>query len=788
MSVLRRKVLRDLGRMKGQAVAVGAVVAIGVASLVAMWSMYDYLLGSRDAYYRTYRFAEVFASLERAPGSLARRVRELPGVGRVQARVVHDVVLDVPDLDEPASGRTISLPADRRPTLNGVHLRRGRFPAPRARGEAVASEGFAEANGLGPGDTLSAVMNGRWQQIRIVGIGISPEYVYEFRGDQILPDRRRFGILWMDGEVLESAFDMEGAFNDLSLTLGPGARPEAVIERVDRLLAPYGGVGAHGREDQLSHRFLSDEIAQNRISSTVIPAIFLGVAAFLLHVVLGRMVSTQRGQIGVLKAFGRSDAAVAAHYLQLGLAPVLAGAAVGVALGSWLAVELAGIYADFYRFPTVSYDPRVDVALVAVAVSAGAASLGALGAVRRALALPPAEAMRPETPPEFRPALAEKTGLGRLLGVEGRMVLRNLERRPGKAILTVVGIAMAAGVCVLGRFTFDAVDRLQTLQFREAERQDVTVTFGRPEPAAAARALATLPGVLRVEPFRAVPAELGHGHRSHRVGLTGLPADGELRRIVDAEAGAHPLPPDGLLLTDWLARKLGVEPGDEVTARVLVEERPVLRLPVHATVEELLGMSAYLRLDALHRHLGEEGTVSGARLSVDPAEAAGLYGRLKRTPAVTGVGVRSAALRTFEETFEETFAVATTVLVLFAAVIAFGIVYNNARVALSERARELASLRVLGYGRAQVSRMLLSEQATLLLVGIPAGLGLGWLFSRLLVTAYRTDLFRLPLVVSRDTLLFAAGTVLASAVVSGIVVDRRIRGLDLVEALKTREE
>lgn len=788
MSVLRRKVLRDLGRMKGQAAAVAAVVAIGVASLVAMWSMYDYLLGSRDAYYRAYRFGEVFASLERAPEALVRRVRELPGVGRVQARVVHDVVLDVPGLAEPASGRTISLPPDRRPVLNGVHLRRGRFPAPRARGEAVASEGFAEANGLEPGDTLSAVINGRWQRIRVVGVGISPEYVYEFRGDQILPDRRRFGILWMDGEVLASAFDMEGAFDDLSLTLAPGARVEGVIERVDRLLAPYGGVGAYGREDQLSHSFLSDEIAQNRISSTVVPSIFLGVAAFLLHVVLGRMVSTQRGQIGVLKAFGRRDATVAVHYLELGLAPVLAGAAVGVALGSWLAVELAGIYADFYRFPTVAYDPRVDVALVAVAVSAGAASLGALGAVRRTLALPPAEAMRPETPPEFRPALAERTGPGRLLGVEGRMVLRNLERRPGKAILTVVGIAAAAGVCVLGRFTFDAVDRLQTLQFRAAERQDVTVTFGRPEPASAARGLGALPGVLRVEPFRAVPVDLEHGHRSRRVGLTGLPADGGLRRVVDGEGEAHRLPPDGLLLTGRLARHLGVAPGDVVTARVLVEERPVLRLPVHGTAEEMLGLSAYLRLEALHRHLGEEGTVSGARLRVDPAEASELYGRLKRTPSVTGVGVRGAALRTFEETFEETFAVATTVLVLFAAVIAFGIVYNNARVALSERARELASLRVLGYRRAEVSRMLLSEQATLLAVGIPAGLGLGWLFCRLLVTAYRTDLFRLPLVVSRATLLFAAATVLASALVSGIVVDRRIRGLDLVEALKTREE
>ena len=787
MRTLDRKVLRDLWSMKSQMAAVAAVVAVGVASFVSLWSMYEYLKTSRDAYYREYRFAEVFAGLKSAPNRVEDEIRRIAGVGAVQTRVVHDVVLDVPGLREPATGRLISLPADGRPSLNDVHVRRGRRPRAPAREEALVSEGFVEANGLGVGDTLSAVVNGRWQDVRIVGVGISPEYVYEFRGGQVLPDRRRFGVLWMNREVLAAAFDMEGAFNDVSLTLAPGAGAAHVVDGLDRVLEGHGGLGAYGRSDQLSHRYLSDEIATNRVTATIVPVIFLGVAAFLVHMVLARLVGTQRTQVGVLKAFGYSDAAVGRHYLELAAVPVMAGGVLGTAFGTWLAVQLAGVYADVYRFPRVTWDPGWQVALVAVAITAAAAAVGALGAARRAAALPPAEAMRPESPETYRPAVAERLGLGRLLGVVPRMVLRNLERRPGKAALTVIGIALAAGIGVVGRFTFDAVDRIRDLQFRVAERSDVTVTFVEPRGRAALRSLQRMPGVLRTEPFRTVPARLRVGHRDHRTGLVGLPPDGELRRIVDGDGSVRRLPPGGLLLSTALAERLGAGVGDRVTADVVTGEQPRLTLEVHGVVDEVVGANAYLPIARLRRELREGEMLSGARLHVDPRRLDALYARLKQSRGVAGVSVRRATLRTFEETFARVFAIATTVLVLFATVIAFGIVYNGARVALSERARELASLRALGYGRGEVSRILLGEQAVLTVTGIPLGLALGYVLCRVLRAAYQAEMFRLPLVVSRQTYVLAAGVVVAASLISAAVVHRKVRGMELVEALKTRE-
>ena len=786
MSALNRKLLRDLLHMKGQSAAVAAVVLCGIASFVSLWGMYDHLRTGRDRYYRDYRFAEVFATLERAPSTLEREVAALPGVDRVRTRVVEEVVLDVPGLPEPATGRLISVPARREPVLNDLHLRKGRWIDPSGRDEVMVSEAFAEANGLAPGDTLGAVLNGRWETLRIVGIAISPEYVYEMSGTS-LPDNRRFGVMWMGRPAMAAAFEMEGAFDDVALTLLRGASEEDVIQRLDRLLEPYGGVGASGRDQQLSHMLLDDEIAQNRVTAIVVPAIFLGVAAFILHIVLSRMVGQQREQIGTLKAFGYGDRAVSLHYLGMAMAPVLAGAAAGIALGSWLAVELAGVYADFYRFPDAGYRPGAAIPVLAFAVSAAAASIGALSAVREALRLSPAEAMRPPAPARFRPGPLERMGVGARLSVAARTVLRNLERWPVKAALSVAGIALATAVLVTGRFFWDVIDHMERIHFGLAERQDVTVVFAGPRSAGVRWSVDALPGVLRAEPFRSVPAELVHGHRSRQVALLGLEGDADLRRIVDMRAVVHRPPADGLLLTSSLAEVLGVGPGDSLVVEVREGERPVRTVAVAGTVEEAMGRNAYMELDALHRLLGEGGTVSGVHLAVDPARMAELNARLKRTPAVASVSVWEASRASFRETFAQSFDIATTVLVLFATVIAFSVIYNGARVALSERGRELASLRVLGFTRREVARMLLGEQAVLTLVGVPLGLAAGYAFCAVIVSAYQAEMFRLPLVVSRGTLGFAVAVVLASAVISAGVVRRRIDRLDLVAVLKTRE-
>jgi putative ABC transport system permease protein len=786
VKALHRKLLRDLAHQRGQLAAIALVVACGVATVVTARVGYESLRASQVAYYTEYRFAHVFAQLERAPESLRARLEAIPGVAAVDTRVVAEVTLDVPGLSEPATGRLVSLPERHPPRLNAVHLRQGRAIEPGRRDEVIASEAFASANGLRVGDAVGAVLHGRWERLRIVGIGISPEYVYEIQGTQVFPDNRRFGVLWMSRDALGPAFQMDGAFNDVSIALERGASEAEVIARADRLLDRYGGLGAYGREDQISHRFLADEIRQNRVFGTVLPAIFLGVAGFLLHVVLSRLVATQREQIGVLKAFGYGPLAVGAHYLGFALACVLAGSALGVAVGLWWAAEINRLYGEFYRFPLLRYAPGGSVIGIAVGVSAVAAFLGAASAVRRVLRLPAAEAMRAEPPASFRAGALERSGLAHALPASARMIWRNVARRPLRAGLSVLGLALAVAILLVGYFFVDAVEYLGSAQFRTAQREDLTVLFHEPRPARVRFELASLPGVLRAEPFRVVAARLRHEHAARRVPLLGLPAGSELRRILDGE-GIVPVPPSGVVLTHKLGEILGVEPGDVLTVEVLEGSRPRRRVRVAALADEPIGLSAYMEARALNRLMREDATVSGALLRVDARVAPALHARLKRMPAVAGATSRLAALQSFEDTLARSLGVFTTVLVTFAAVIAAAVVYNSARIALSERGRELASLRVLGFTRREVATLLLGEQALLTALAVPLGFGIGHRLCALLAAAYQWELFRMPLVLSRRTYAFALAVVLASALLAGLSMLRRIARMDLVAVLKTRE-
>ncbi len=651
----------------------------------------------------------------------------------------------------------------------------------------IASEAFAEANHLAVGDGLGAVINGRWQRLRIVGIAISPEYVYEIGEGGLFPDNRRFGVLWMSREALGPAFDMMGAFNDAALTLAPGASQADAIARVDALLQRYGGLGAYGRADQASARFINDEIAQNRVSGTVIPAIFLGIAAFLLNIVLARVVHIEREQIGVLKAFGYENWTVGWHYLKLALVALLAGAVVGIAAGLWLADKTNARYAQYYRFPAFLF--RLDFTALAFALltTLVAAVAGAAGAVWRVVRLPPAAAMQPEAPARFRTGLLERLGLERRLGMPARSIARNLQRRPVKAALSVLGIASAAVILLVGRFFVDSVGYLGDVQFRHVQQENLTVVFTAPRSAGVQYELQRLPGVLRAEPVRSVPVRLRAGHRSRRINLLGLSPTGELRRLLGRDLAPVALPPEGLLLTAKLAEILHTVPGDTVTVEVLEGHRQVRRVAVAGTVDELLGLSAYINQLALDRLLGESGAASGAYLRVDPAGAAELNDRLKHLPGVAGVASRDAALASFKTTLAQSIGIVTTVLITFAGALAVAMIYNSARIALSERARELASLRVLGFSRGEVATMLLGEQALLTAVGVILGLVIGYRLCAVLAGLYQWELFRIPLVVSGETYAFAVSVVLGAGIVSGLLVRRRLNRLDLVAVLKSRE-
>ena len=785
MRALDRKLLRDAWHYRSQLGAIVAVVTCGVALFVALRSMNGHLRRSRDTFYEKYRFADLFVPLKRAPMEVASTARSIPGVADVASRIVMEATIDVPGLDEPAVGRLVSIPVPRSPSLNEPHVLAGRWPMPDEQDAVLASAAFARANKLRPGDSVGAVLHGRWRWLRITGTAISPEYVYEIGGASIFPDNLRFGVLWMSHDALAGVFDLAGAFNDLSVTLTHEVDEEEVTEDLDRLLRPYGGFGAYSRETQTSHAFLEGEIEETQVTSVLLPAIFLGVTAFLLHLVLSRLVGTQREQVATLKAFGYPNTRVAVHYLGLAFIPVVLGSVLGLVVGFWFAEMLAGVYARFFQFPSADFVLDWNVAIVAIVVGAAAGLVGALSAVIRTTALPPADAMRPDAPPRFRGGYLERLRPFRRLGPASQIIMRNLERRPGKAALSIIGLAMAGGLVVTVMAMFDAVDLIKDVQFHDVMREDVTVTFEVPRASTAVTELRRLPGVLFAEPFRAVPVRFRSGAREHRTAIFGVDAHGTMRQVRD-ERGRQLTPPaHGVLLSPVLATVLDTKAGDRLRVEVLEGERKSGELLVAGITNEMVGTAAWMETAALERFAGA-GT-SGAFLAVDPRQVDALYAALKRLPAVSSVAVRDVQLRSFEETISESFNISLVTMLGFAVVIAFGIVYNSARVALSERGRELASLRVLGFTQGEVATMLLGEQVVLSVASLPAAFLIAWSLCWLIAIRFESELFRLPVLIEGTSYLFGVSVIAVAGVLSALAIRGRIGRLDLVEVLKTRE-
>ncbi len=781
------KLLRDLSRMKGQTIAVALVMACGLAMLIMARSLIHSLESTRQEYYEAHRFADLFAHLKRAPNSLQDRLKEIPGVAAVQTGIAVQVTLDLDALDEPASGMVRSLPDSGTSELNRLFLRRGRWLPPGSRGELLVGEAFAEANDLHPEDTLVMLLNGRREVFRIAGIVLSPEFIFESRPGAALPDNRTYGIFWMPYKEVATAFQLYGAFNHVCVALAPEAQSRSVIASMDRLLEPYGGRGAYGRSDHPSHIRVSDEIRVLQTLSIGFPVVFLSVAAFMTNSVLSRLLNLQREQIAILKAFGFSNRDIVLHYLKFAFVMVGIGTIVGAVGGYLLGFKLVDMYHLFFRFPDLQF--RYDRSAVGIAslVAVGAATLGVLGAVRRAAKLPPAEAMRPEPPASFRPALVERTGIAHFFSHSFRIAIRNLERRPAQAFFTVAGLALATGILIVPNCFRDSVSHLLGFQWDVVQRQDMNLGLVEPSGVKVIDVLAQLPGVRAVEPFRGTAVRLRFGRNSRQLAIQGLPSDTRHSRVINAAFHEVPVSSHGLVISTKLAEVLGARPGDMIDVEVLEGRRRRLPLPLVGLSDDLTGIAAYMEIKALNRFLGEGDVITGASFTIDGARRADFLRALKDIPRVSWVGIKESLRENFRKTTAASINLIQTIYLAFATVVAFGVVYNNARISLAERSRELATLRVIGFSEHEVGAVLITELAILALIAVPIGLLLGTGFATGIVQAVNTETVRLPLIFTPRNYAFATLVVTIASALSALVVLRRLRQLDLVSALRAPE-
>ncbi len=788
MKALDRKLLRVLWKIRGQVMAIAMVIASGIATLVMSLSTIEALHETSAAYYQRYQFADVFAQVKRAPEKLIEQIKQIPGVQKVQTRVTQFTTIDVDGFAEPIIGQVTSIPENQQPLLNQLVIRKGSWLSPTAADEVIINEPFAEAHGLTINDQISVILNGSKKQLTIKAIALSPEFIYSMGPGMLLPDDKRFGIIWMGRKSIAAAFDLKSSFNDVALSIQHKAPIIPILNQLDALLEPYGGISAIERADQISNWFVMNEIEQQKTMGTILPGIFIAVSVFLTHMILTRLITTERTEIGLLKAFGYSEFQIAWHYLKLIISICVIGILLGCLLGLFLGRYNTQMYADLFRFPLLIYRPGAVVFLAGSVVCLTAALLGAMSAVKKAVKLPPAVAMSPPAPPNYHHGFFSKNWVANWLDQPTRIALRQISRWPFRSFLTSTGIAFSMGLIIMTLQWNDSLNLLAQVNFFETQKQDIMVGMTEPKAHRTIHEFENLPGVLQAEPMRYISADLQAGNLVHRGSISALLPHNQLQTIYDdGDRATVPVPDTGLVLAERLAEKLAVQNGDFIWVNVLEGRRPKLYMQVVDTVETYLGMAAFTNMNAMNKLMMEAPQFQFANLLVDELAMPELFAELKNTPTVSSVMVKQAALDAFNETLVKHLMVFITMFSFLAAILAFGVTYNSTRISLSERGRELATLRVLGFSHGETTYVLLGEVILLILMGLLLGSLVGWGLVISMAAAFDTELFRVPLVISSSTIAWSMVIVLIATIVSFMLVRTRIKRLDLIKVLKTRE-
>lgn len=785
--MLKRKLWRDIKANYGAYLACAGVLVIGLMLYVSLSVILENLIFSRDAYYQQYGFADGFARFSKGPATLTREIEDIKGVHRAVGRIVQEAFIYDPSGENTTSVRFVSF-NDLNQPVNRFRIEKGRTPVS-GRKEILVSPAFLKANEYRIGDYIPLIIKGREVKFKITGTAISPEYVYEIPGGHMLaPDPKAFGVAFVPYRTVAPLYNMDGQVNDIVFTLDGGTEFSNVKTTVEKTLGHYGMTGLVPRKDQLSNSMLAQEITGLKGSASTTPVIFLMVAAAILYIMLRRMIEQQRGQIGVLKAFGFSDREIITHYLSYSVLISGIGGFLGGLAGSGLSFSLAKLYQQYYNIPNLSgrFSPEYVAAATLLSVVFGVIA-GYQGS-KRVTKLSPAEAMRPSAPPMGKNTLVERLNFfWKVLSTRARMAVRNVFRSRQRTVITILGVACAFSMMVAARGMFDSSFYLIDFQYDQVERYDLKVILrqyvDKVEGVSTAK---HLDGIDKAEPLLEVPVTLTHRWLKKDTVITGLPKDVTLYRLLTSKGETVKPPRDGLVISAQLAKTLNLKPGDKVTVKPLVGDGEKVQVTVRKVIPQYVGVGSYMDLDSLSTLLKSSPVASSMLVKVAPEKLPLVRKQLQEGRNVLTIQDKTKIKAQFEQLMESNQA-SQYILLFFSFVLGFAIVYNVNLISLSERERELATLMVLGMTEREVGRILLAEQTMLGLAAMFLGVPLGYSMLYGIANASATELFSMPLIVLPESFLVAAAGTVIFILAAQWKVQGKVSNLSMLDVLKQQE-
>jgi putative ABC transport system permease protein len=790
--VLLKKIWRDLMARKGSILALVVIVSIGIGFYVSMAAVYIDLNTSRENYYKKYKLADFMISMKRAPAWAVEDLKNLWNIRSVRGRVSMGVLLDIPGKVEPVSGTAISMPEKRVPVLNDLLLKRGCWFSGTGNREVILNDDFAKANDLRPGSRIKVLLLDKQHDFLVVGTAMSPEFVSLIpEGGGFAPDPERFGVVYLPEKFLQESCDLEGAWNQVIGKVHDKSRCTLLntLDIAEEVLEPYGVTNAIPAEDHISVKFIDDELQGVKTSVTIMPAIFLAVAVLVLNVMITRMVAQQRSVIGTMKALGYFPGAIIRHYLCYGIIIGLLGGIFGIAFGYWMQSALLGVYRDMFALPSIIPHFYPLIFLKAILISIGFSVFGTIQGIRSASHLEPAAAMRPPPPEKGGRVLIERIPfLWKPLPFRCKMIFRAIFRNPFRSSVSIFASMISTALILSALANVDSLHYLMSYEFEKVSHQDITVSLRNPKGLELSSELMRMPSISGTEPQLLIVCDFKNGALKKRSGVTGMIRNNILNTPLDKNGTPVAIPETGLILSKKLAEILYLKTGDHVRLRPLIGRRTEVIASVAGIVDTYLGLSAYADIGYLSRLLGEElsaNIVLGK--TCNKSEWKNLYSALKKRPAVVGISERTRSLTQMDERFGKVMGTMIFMTVFFAGLIAFGSILNTALVSLSERSREVGTLRVLGYTPAQITWIFSGESHLLNSVGIVLGLIAGIGLSKLVSAAYSTELYRFPSVIYPSRLVISAILMFFFITLAQLIIYRMITRFPWLEVLKVKE-
>ncbi len=792
VGILAKKLLNFIKHNKGQYAAATAVVVVGIMVYISLQTTYYNLSQSQSKFYRENNFADYYFQVVKAPEAVTKQISSIPGVKRVTGRIQKDVPIFKTNQDR-ATARLVSYTLPMDDELNRITLEKGRSFAASQSGssvEAVVDPKFGPANGISWGDTITVVVDGKERFVNIVGSANSPEFIYPMKdAADILPDPAKFGIFMLENRQAQQLLDMDGQINQVLIEFLPGSDQTRIVESVEDILKPYGMLTSYPRKYQLSHAVLQAKLDGIGSVALYIPAIFLLMAAVIQFIILRRMVKTQRTQIGVMKALGYNNSQIMMHYTLYALAVSSVGAVLGIALGNLMAGGISDLFSFYFNLPGGLKSFDLGTIINALTLSVGIGMVAGLTGSRGVLYIQPAEAMRPEPPRSSSRSWLEKwPALWGAFSPGWKMTLRNIGRNRGRFTVTVVGVMFAVSLLIIAFFYNDAVDYMMKKYFYQGETYDITVRFNSVVSEDELINISRLDGVRCVEAFMEVPVKIHFRGKGEDEILLAYPENMNMKKLQGENGQLIRVPGEGIIINQRTADKLGIIVGDQVEVETLMTTGPIHieTAYIAGVTQQLFGGGSYINLDQANRILGERHAATGAMIDVQADKIDEIQNQLDGMLGIASVLSRQKEIQIFQEEMSAVTG-AMSIIIFFAVVLGFAIIYNASVINFSERRRELTTLRVMGFTLHEISALMLKENILLMVGGIILGLPFGKLMVKSYVESAATEQFTLPVIIYPATYLFSAIGGIIFVMVAHYFAVRGIRELDLVATMKNTD-